>query len=110
MPSKQFQDCFFTAKQSLNQGSEPTLCGEGTSGSYFIKTEDGENVAIFKPIDEEPFAPNNPRGMKGAFGSATCRESLRSGELTVREVTAYMLDHEGFANVPPTGLVEMCHE
>lgn len=75
-----------------------------------IKNSEGQNVAIFKPVDEEPHAPNNPRGMKGEFGSTTCRESLRSGELTVREVTAYLLDHEGFASVPPTGLVKLGHE
>ena len=28
-----------------------------------------QKIAIFKPIDEEPFAPNNPRGNTGQFGS-----------------------------------------
>jgi len=72
--------------------------------------ESGENVAVFKPIDEEPYAPNNPRGMKGLFGSATCRHGVKSGELTVREVAAYMLDHDGFAGVPATCLVELVHQ
>jgi len=66
-------------------------------------------VAVFKPIDEEPFAPNNPRGRKASFGSETVRSGVRSGELSIREVIAYLLDHEGFANVPATTLVETVH-
>lgn len=67
-------------------------------------------MAVFKPIDEEPFAPNNPRQMKGKFGSETCRPGVKSGESTIREVAAYLLDHEGFAGVPPTALIELTHE
>jgi hypothetical protein len=66
-------------------------------------------VAVFKPIDEEPFAPNNPRGRQAPFGSETVRAGVRSGELTVREVIAYLLDHEGFADVPATTLVSSVH-
>ncbi len=50
-------------------------------------------VAIFKPIDEEPFAPNNPRGNTGPFGSQTFRAGVLSGESCIREVAAYLLDH-----------------
>ena len=103
------KQCLVKAAQGIQQEFSPKLCGEGTSGSYFMK-ESGENVAVFKPIDEEPYAPNNPRGMKGLFGSATCRDGVKSGELTVREVAAYMLDHENFAGVPATCLVELVHQ
>lgn len=68
-----------------------------------------EPVAIWKPIDEEPFAPNNPRGMKAPFGSNTCRPGVKSGESSLREVLAYLLDHDHFAGVPPTALVELSH-
>lgn len=64
---------------------------------------------MFKPIDEEPFAPNNPRGRQAPFGSETVRAGVRSGELTVREVIAYLLDHEGFADVPATTLISAVH-
>jgi len=74
-----------------------------------LKDKNEKTVAVFKPIDEEPFAPNNPRGMKAPFGSATCRPGIKSGELTVREVIAYMLDHESFADVPATTLVQTSH-
>ena len=66
-------------------------------------------IGVFKPIDEEAFAPNNPRNMTGMFGSETCRPGVKSGEATLREVTAYMLDHQRFAGVPATALVEMTH-
>ena len=57
-----------------------------------IKTSE-EAVAIFKPIDEEPFAPNNPKGRQGPFGSETLRPGVKSGESTIREIAAYFLDH-----------------
>lgn len=86
---------------------------EGTSGSYILKEAmDGEGarpVAFWKPFDEEPFAPNNPRGMQAPFGSETCRPGVKSGESSLREVLAFLLDHEGFAGVPPTALVEVSH-
>ena len=99
----------------MSNGLEPTLSEEGTSGSYVLQRNKGgdeenfEPVAYWKPIDEEPFAPNNPRGMQAPFGSETCRPGVKSGESTLREVLAYLLDHQGFAGVPPTALVEMSH-
>jgi|Transcript_24790 hypothetical protein len=71
--------------------------------------ETARPVAFWKPIDEEPFAPNNPRGMQAPFGSETCRPGVKSGESSLREVLAFLLDHEGFAGVPPTALVELSH-
>lgn len=65
---------------------------------------------MFKPIDEEAFAPNNPRGMTAPFGSDTCRAGVKSGESTLRETVAFLLDHEGFAGVPATALVDLTHE
>jgi len=72
--------------------------------------EGASAVAVFKPIDEEPCAPNNPRGMKASFGSETCRPGIKSGESTLREVIAYLLDHGSFADVPATTLVELTHQ
>ena len=34
---------------------------------------------------------------------------MKSGESTLREVYAYLLDHEGFAGVPLTTFVEVSH-
>jgi len=48
--------------------------------------------------------------MTGPFGSDTCRAGVKSGESTLREVAAYLLDHQGFSGVPATSLVELRHE
>ena len=51
--------------------------------------------------------------MKSDFGSETCRPGVKSGEATIREVAAYLLDNQtgsGFSSVPRTTLVEMSHE
>jgi hypothetical protein len=74
---------------------------------YLLRSADNTPAGVFKPIDEEPFAPRNPREMKGKFGSDTCRPGVKSGESTIREVAAYLLDHQGFSGVPPTTLVEL---
>merc|ERR1711881_471942 len=59
--------------------------------------------------DEEAYAPNNPRGLSGSMGSRGVRGGLLSGEANVREVAAYLLDHDKFANVPATVRVEVSH-
>lgn len=93
----------------FNQKLFPKLTDDGTSGAYRMRNTDKENIAIFKPIDEEPFAPNNPRGHSGPFGSQTFRPGVLSGESCIREVAAYLLDHKSFAKVPPTTFVEVVH-
>lgn len=49
-------------RQAFNNGLKPKLTDEGTSGTYEMRGIEKQKVAVFKPIDEEPFAPNNPRG------------------------------------------------
>ncbi len=66
-------------------------------------------IGIFKPVDEEPFSPNNPRGHIGPFGSQTFRPGVLSGESCIREVAAYLIDHKGFSSVPSTTFVEVVH-
>ena len=112
----QQKTCQLDLKAALNQvrqgfesGVEPKLTAEGTSGTYELQNAQKERLAIFKPIDEEPYAPNNPRGLKAAFGNQTCRPGVLSGESTVREVAAYLLDHDGFSGVPATTMVEVNH-
>lgn len=56
-------------RQGFNSGLIPRLTDDGTSGTYEMRNINREKIAIFKPIDEEPFAPNNPRGHEGPFGS-----------------------------------------
>lgn len=109
IPDSKIEACLQQARLGFQQNLAPKLTDSGTSGAYIIRNLDGP-VAVFKPIDEEPFAPNNPRGMTGLFGSDTCRPSIKSGESTIREVAAYLLDHQGFSGVPTTSLVKLTHK
>ena len=94
----------------FNQKLIPKLTEDGTSGAYRMRDVDKENIAIFKPVDEEPFAPNNPRGHQMPFGSPTFRPGVLSGESCIREVAAYLLDHMHFSDVPATTFVEVVHQ
>lgn len=49
-------------RQGFNSGLIPKLTDDGTSGTYEMRSAQKQKVAVFKPVDEEPFAPNNPRG------------------------------------------------
>ncbi|EEC48598.1 predicted protein, partial [Phaeodactylum tricornutum CCAP 1055/1] len=68
------------------------------------------HVAVFKPGDEEPYAENNPRGYLQQPGQhLSLREGIAPGEACIREVAAYLLDHDGFSGVPMTTLAEARH-
>lgn len=87
----------------------PELTFEGTSGTYFLKNRDKRPLCVFKPVDEEAFAPNNPRNLVGPFGSPSLRKGVLSGEGSIREVAAYMIDHEKFSGVSETLLATIHH-
>lgn len=82
----------------LAKGLAPRLAAAGCGGSYFLPDDKGQNVAVFKPTDEEPCAINNPRenGGLGSTGGSTCacasadgygpRKGICPGEGAVREV------------------------
>ena len=89
---------------------KPILTDDGTSGTYLLRGKNKQTLAVFKPIDEEAFAPNNPRDHIGPFGSKTFRAGVLSGEACIREVAAYLIDKDGFSGVPPTTMVETSHE
>lgn len=59
---KEMKGIIDSVRVGFNQKLFPKLTDDGTSGAYRMRDADKENVAIFKPIDEEPYAPNNPRG------------------------------------------------
>uniref|UniRef100_A0ACD5YZT6 Uncharacterized protein n=1 Tax=Avena sativa TaxID=4498 RepID=A0ACD5YZT6_AVESA len=94
----------------IRTGLDPVPIDSGLGGSYYFRDVGGDRVAIVKPTDEEPFAPNNPKGFTGrALGQPGLKKSVRVGETGFREVAAYLLDHENFANVPATALVKITH-
>jgi len=97
-------------EQGFQASYNPHLAIHGTGGTYFLKDECNRTVAVFKPDDEEPKAPNNPRGYQGRMYQPGLRKGILSGEAAVREVAAYLLDHERFANVPRTTRVEAIHD
>lgn len=110
-------NCFDRTKQlvkdivkAMKIGVEPIPVHSGLGGAYYFRNNRGESVAIVKPTDEEPFAPNNPKGFVGkALGQPGLKRSVRVGETGFREVAAYLLDYGHFANVPPTVLVKITH-
>jgi len=70
------------------------LCEEGVGGTYFLLNDDGKNFGVFKPIDEEPGALNNPKEILDDL-------ILPPGGGAKREVAAYLLD-QSRAGVPET--------
>jgi len=90
---------------SIKKGNTK-LCDSGVGGTYFV-FEDETNydkepkiVSVFKPIDEEPGAPNNPKK------NSTFVPLMTWGAGAHREVAAFKLD-KGFIGVPETLLVEV---
>ncbi|KAJ4711875.1 phosphatidylinositol 4-kinase gamma 4-like [Melia azedarach] len=106
----------------LERGNQPIRSSDGTGGTYFMQDSLGmEYVSVFKPIDEEPNAVNNPRGLPVSSDGEGLKRGTRVGEGALREVAAYILDHPkggprslsgeimGFAGVPPTVMVRCLH-
>lgn len=106
----------------LERGKQPVRSSEGSGGAYFMWDSSGDKyISVFKPMDEEPMAVNNPRGLPLSTNGEGLKKGTRVGEGAFREVAAYILDHprsgprhcyneeEGFAGVPPTVMVKCCH-
>mmetsp|Transcript_9116 Transcript_9116/g.18926 ORF Transcript_9116/g.18926 Transcript_9116/m.18926 type:complete len:818 (-) Transcript_9116:321-2774(-) len=100
------------ARRAFALGIKPDLVMDGSGGSYFIHDPKKNKIAVFKPADEEPYAENNPRGylpQAGQDQAGALREGIAPGEACIREVAAFLLDHNGFADVPMTTLAEARH-
>jgi phosphatidylinositol 4-kinase type 2 len=86
----------------------PELCEEGVGGTYVLKDEKGNNIAIFKPEDEEAFAANNP---KPENQGQPYKNGVIVGEAASKEVAAYLLDQNThFSEVPVTVMVNCTHK
>lgn len=93
---------------ALASGVKPITVPSGLGGAYLLPGRNGDVIAVAKPIDEEPLAFNNPKGFGGLMlGQPGVKRSVRVGETGIRELAAYLLDHDGFAGVPPTALVKI---
>jgi len=96
--------------RGLRACQEPEAPADGMGGTYFFPNEAGRKAAILKPCDEEPLAPNNPKGYVGRqLGDPGWKPTVRVGEAAMREVAAHLLDHGGFARVPTSVLVRARH-
>ncbi|XVF10066.1 hypothetical protein REPUB_Repub07fG0151400 [Reevesia pubescens] len=107
----------------LDSGNSPIRSSEGSGGAYFMQDSSGQKyISVFKPIDEEPMAVNNPNGLPLSLDGEGLKKGTCVGEGALREVAAYLLDHpmagprsfdsgeKGFAGVPPTVMVKCLHK
>lgn len=109
------------ARRGMAMGLKPNLVLDGSGGTYFLHDARKVRVAVFKPADEEPYAENNPRGHVRIRGNSvgdssesnsmtmSMRNGIQPGEACLREVAAFLLDHDGFSGVPLTTLAEARH-
>nr|XP_043621883.1 phosphatidylinositol 4-kinase gamma 4 [Erigeron canadensis] len=116
-------DLINSTYDGLMKGNYPIRSSEGTGGAYLMLDASGTKfISVFKPIDEEPMAVNNPRGLPVSADGEGLKKGTIVGEGALREVAAYILDHpkgerrsisgeyKGFAGVPPTFLATCLHE
>lgn len=94
------------AHQGLAVGLAPQLALDGTGWTYFLRSNSGKKIAVFKPQNEEPLAPENPRGFTGRQGQTGLRQGILSGEAATREVAAFFCDRAGFFGVPTSVMAE----
>lgn len=114
-------DMINSSFEGMECGYQPVRSMEGTGGAYFMQDSFGQKyISVFKPIDEEPMAINNPNGLPMSENGEGLKKGTKVGEGAFREVAAYLLDHpktrrrcptfygiaEGFAGVPPTVMVK----
>lgn len=115
-------DMIKSTAEGLDSGNCPLRSSEGTGGAYLMQDATGnKHVSVFKPIDEEPMAANNPRGLPLSENGEGLKKGTSVGEGAFREVAAYVLDHPkagrrsfsgediGFAGVPPTVMAKCLH-
>ncbi|XP_076957467.1 phosphatidylinositol 4-kinase gamma 4-like [Bidens hawaiensis] len=116
-------DLINSTYDGLIKGNYPIRSSEGTGGAYFMTNASGSKyISVFKPIDEEPKAVNNPRGLPVSTDGEGLKKGTTVGEGALREVAAYLLDHPrgerrsisgvdiGFSGVPPTFLAACLHK
>lgn len=92
----------------IHSGHGLELQTQGLGGAYLLRDASGEPVALWKPREEEAFAPRNPKGFVGrSLGDEGYSGSIRVGEACFREAAAYIIDGGDFAGVPLTVMARM---
>ncbi|XP_033756674.1 phosphatidylinositol 4-kinase type 2-alpha-like isoform X1 [Pecten maximus] len=59
-----YQEVIRVAESAIEEGFLPERIFQGSSGSYFVKNQDGKTIGVFKPKDEEPYGQLNPKWTK----------------------------------------------
>ena len=114
------EDLHFTsfikeAEKAILHGVIPERIYQGSSGSYFVKNIKNENIGVFKPKDEEPYARLNPKWSKW-FQRMCCpccfgRNCLVPNHGYLSEVGASLIDQKLQLNiVPKTKIVKLASE
>lgn len=100
------------ATRAIHKGVFPERIAQGSSGSYFVKSNQMKTIAVFKPKNEEPYGSLNPKWLKWihrvflpcCFG----RSCLIPNQGYLSEVGASVVDQKlGLNIVPPTAVVEL---
>ncbi|ETW03070.1 hypothetical protein H310_05498 [Aphanomyces invadans] len=99
----------------VQQHATLEMTSDGCGGVYLVQpTSSPIPLGVFKPMDEEYMAPQNPRGYRcpGAVVGETphpAKMGFRVGDGAVREVAAYLLDaaYNNFSGVPVTQFVSL---
>ncbi|EXC25115.1 hypothetical protein L484_003039 [Morus notabilis] len=72
--------------KAINNGIDPVPVRSGLGGAYSFRNFHDENIAIVKPTDEEPYAPNNPKGFVGkALGQPGLKRELVNQDSNAKE-------------------------
>ncbi|CAM6128468.1 unnamed protein product [Calypogeia fissa] len=88
--------------KAIESGVQPHPASGGLEGAHYFRNRKGESAAIVKPTDEEPFAPNNPKGFVGkTLSQLGLKRSIRVGETGVREI----VQREGSSSAVPVSKI-----
>lgn len=84
------------AAAAIASGTRLVAAQSGLGGALLLEgSRAGEHVAVIKPLDDA--AGSSPANGGGGYESRT----------VLREVAAFLLDHDGFASVEPTALIKI---
>lgn len=99
------------AVRALENGIKPDLVEDGLGGTYFIKDRGRRNIGVFKPRDEEPLAPNNPKVHAGDGQGSGLKDGVLVGDAALNEYACFLIDKAASATlragVSPTVMVRM---
>lgn len=95
---------------AINEDIHPKRIVQGSSGSYFCRNRDKKIVGVFKPKDEEPYGPLNPKWGKYFQKNLCCcmygRACLVANQGYLSEAGASIVDSSlGLNIVPKTKVV-----